>query len=186
MTTTITKPTTYLGMTKKVAQCKTSQPIFSSKKTYNCMWCTLVIKSHPLGCPVKRINHYAVKSKLGMDTVVTRIEQRPPTCEYVTYGVFCSPQCIKAFINNQSHDPLYRHSTRLLANMVLDMTDKTGPLKIVPAPHYTMLTMYGGDFTEIQFKQATEPYIEIGKVSMHPLSVLHEQTDHQREGVSHS
>jgi hypothetical protein len=68
---------------------------------------------------------------------------------YETDGVFCSPECCLAFINNEKSKAggsKYIDSERLLHSM-LDLTQR-----ILPANHYRLLEKYGGKLTIEQFR----------------------------------
>jgi hypothetical protein len=68
---------------------------------------------------------------------------------YETDGVFCSPECCLAFINNEKSKAggsKYIDSERLLHSM-LGLTRR-----ILPANHYRLLEEYGGKLTIEQFR----------------------------------
>jgi hypothetical protein len=68
---------------------------------------------------------------------------------YETDGVFCSPECCLAFINNEKSKAggsKYIDSERLLHSM-LGLTQR-----ILPANHYRLLESYGGKLTIEQFR----------------------------------
>jgi hypothetical protein len=168
-----TNAITYIDITKKIIQCSQSTPVFE-KKTYHCMWCTFLIKNHPIGCPLQKVAQYKIKVSPETSTRVERIKSEP---KYVTHGVFCSVNCVKAFINEHSHNPMYRHSTRLLASMYSDLTGTKGPITIHSAPHYLNLNIFGGEMNENQFKQSFNKiiYSETGTISMYPMTTLFEE-----------
>ena len=141
---------TYIDMTKKLIQCSHSTPVFD-KKTYHCMWCTFIIKNNPIGCPIKKVSKYNTRVFTGTSIHIERVKS---DSKYLTYGVFCSVNCVKAFVNEHSRNPMYRHSIRLLASMYVDLTHTPGPITIHAAPHYLNLSIFGGEMTESQFKQS--------------------------------
>ena len=68
---------------------------------------------------------------------------------YETDGVFCSPECCLAFVNNEKSKAggsKYIDSERLLHSM-LGLTQR-----ILPANHYRLLKQYGGKLTIEQFR----------------------------------
>jgi hypothetical protein len=68
---------------------------------------------------------------------------------YETDGIFCSPECCLAFINNEKSKAggsKYIDSERLLHSM-LGLTKR-----ILPANHYRLLEPYGGKLTIEQFR----------------------------------
>ena len=164
----------YMDMSRKSVQCVQSTPVFDGKKTYHCMWCTFQINTHPIGCPIKKVVKY--RTKMLSETTNPKVERIKSDPKYVTHGVFCSVNCVKAFINEHSRDPLYRHSIRLLAFMYTDLTGETGEVKIQPAPHYLNLSIFGGEMSETQFKQSFNKiiYTDAGKVTIYPTTTLFE------------
>lgn len=166
----------YIDITKKSIQCTQSTPVFDGEKTYNCMWCTFQIKTNPIGCPIKKVPNYKVK--IITETTTPKVERIKSDSKYVTYGVFCTINCAKAFINDHSNNPMFRHSARLLASMYVDITGDTNPITIRPSPHYLNLSIFGGEMSELQFKQSINKiiYTEAGKITMYPTTTLFENT----------
>lgn len=169
-----TTPIYYVNMTKKSIQCIQSKPVFDDKKTYHCMWCTFSIKTNPIGCPIKKVPNY--KIKVINEATTPKIERVKSDPKYVTHGVFCTVNCVKAFVNDHARDPMYRHSIRLLASMYMDITGETNPITIHPAPHYLNLSIFGGEMNETHFKQSLNKiiYSEAGKIIMIPMTTLFE------------
>ena len=63
---------------------------------------------------------------------------------YETDGVFCSFNCMKAFVNeHKGYDNLYEHSDFLICKMYFDMYGVKN-VNINPAPHWRLLPEYGG------------------------------------------
>lgn len=142
--------------TKKTIQCVYNTPKFNHEKTYHCMWCTFKIDDDPLGCPLY------LKKKL-----------------FVTYGVFCSFNCIKAHVQNHEHDAKFSNSIRLLALMYTTVTGKITPVTIDAAPHIALLSIYGGNMSELQYKQTFNRiiYTEKGLIQMFPITTLYEEEE---------
>ena len=63
---------------------------------------------------------------------------------YVTDGVFCSFDCMSAYINENQTNPLYAHSKSLMIKMYRDITGQKN-VAINPAPHWRQLKEYGGE-----------------------------------------
>lgn len=78
------------------------------------------------------------------------------TCKkdyYETDGIFCSFNCCKAFIkDNKGHNNLYEHSEFLLCKLYFDMYGVKN-VNINQAPHWRLLTDYGGHLTIEQFRE---------------------------------
>lgn len=121
--------------------------VTSNFKTANrCMYCTLLVKDIIIGCPTHLISEH---------TDIKHNDKRAIN-EYMTYGVFCSYNCVKAFILSKEHDPLFLNSSRYLANMALK--DYGGIIDIIPSPPIELMIAYGGYMTEEQYSA------EIGKI----------------------
>jgi hypothetical protein len=173
----VSKPLiSFLDDTKKMIQCVKSTPVFDGKQAYNCFWCTLPIKNSPLGCPIKSIPIY--KNKNTAPELLYSIEQQPNENKYLTTGIFCSFNCIKAYIIANRHDFTFNNSTRLLANMYAEITGDNNPVTIEPAPHMSLLMMYGGTLTPEQYQESFNRviYIDRGVISMYPISYMYEET----------
>ena len=65
---------------------------------------------------------------------------------YLTDGVFCSFNCIIAFIEDNSHDFFYSESKTLTYSIYKEYMNKT-LTKIKKAPHWRMLQNFGGPLT---------------------------------------
>lgn len=192
MKLTKSKTTTLIGQTKpivsfvddskKIIQCINSTPCFISDVKYNCFWCTLSVDNKPIGCPIKSVPIYTNKltrQKIDGNEFSSRIEQLAPEKKFVTRGIFCSFNCVKAFIEYNTHDFTFYNSTRLLAEMYSLLTDNYEPVVIKPAPHMSMMIMYGGTLTPQQYRASFNRtlYIDKGTFTMIPLSIMYEEID---------
>lgn len=72
---------------------------------------------------------------------------------YITDGVFCSFDCMSAFINENQTVSLYSHSKSLMIKMYKDMTGLKNTV-INPAPHWRQLKEYGGEKTIEDFRSS--------------------------------
>jgi hypothetical protein len=181
----------YVDDSKKSVQCIHSTPVFDKKKSYHCMWCTFPIANAPIGCPVKRVTVRPVSKPqkvVDEEDVVKKEDPSKQVVEpiivpnsYQTTGVFCSFNCVMAFIQDHSHDVFFAHSERLLASMYCDLTGGSNePVTIRPAPHYTNLSIFGGEMSEVQFKQSFDKivYVNKGRVNLYSFSTLFEEIAH--------
>lgn len=165
---------------KKTVQCINVTPSYTNKKNHHCMWCTLLLTNPPMGCPTGlKTNFKEKKVYLRDNTEPTKQLEQEPSNDFITYGIFCSVNCIKAYIIDRAHDSRYRHSSRLLVKMYSKLTGVTAPTTIHPAPHFSMLNKYGGDMSETQYKQAFDKivYTENGKFNMFPMSTIYDEAD---------
>jgi hypothetical protein len=132
---------------------------------YRCMYCTLPIETKPIGLPTNLIEKVCLDSKHA---------QAETSYEFSTYGVFCSYNCVKAYILANSYNPLYKKSVRYLAMML--SYEKYGkvdePITIVPSPPRDLLAIYGGYMTLEQYKNeiGTVKYESHGLTAMFPLT----------------
>lgn len=143
--------------TKKPTNTVQITPILQPDRDYNCWWCTLSA-SNPVGCPIKYLPVYDKKDR-----------QREKVIEkkYVTQGIFCCFNCAKAYALAKSHDATYRNSVKLIA----DMSDNP---RIQPAPDMMLLSQYGGDMREEQYRASFDRilYINDGTLEMFPVTTI--------------
>ena len=78
-----------------------------------------------------------LSNKLSVD--VKPIE----TEHYITDGIFCSFNCVIAFINDNSKDPFYNESKMLTYTMYKEIMGKNVS-KIKASPHWRLLKAFGG------------------------------------------
>jgi len=150
-----------------------NQDKFPTKTDKSCFWCRHSFTTNPLGCPIKYINNRIEKSYIShitkdkyymkenitktklLNTLNIKLEGYDiKQCEkeyYLTDGIFCSFNCIVAFVNDNSHNNFYNESKMLLNIMYNEINDKK-PTKIKPAPHWRLLKDYGGTLTIDEFR----------------------------------
>ena len=157
-----------------VVQHSHSTPCFESSKTYKCFWCDLEIINKPLGCPIKQVANFTRITTSNKHNLVIPKEN---TKEFLTEKVFCSFNCVKAFINSKKHDDYYSDSARLLALMYSLVKEVSKPIVINPSPCKSVMTTYGGNITPQQYRQSfgTKIFKEAGKIIMNPISNLFEE-----------
>lgn len=171
--------TSFVDHTKKIVQHHHSTPVFEEGRKYSCFWCSLPVDKAPLGCPIKQIPVFASK-KIRLrnnEEHVVQIVQQENNNKFMTEKVFCSFNCVKAFIEANSWNDYYINSTRLLALMYCLITDTDGPIKIHPAPCKSIMIQYGGNLTPEQYRTNFERvlYVDRGKFSMYPISQMYEE-----------
>jgi len=138
--------------TKRMIQFVSLEPKIMDDKIYNCWWCTLPITSHPLGCPLSQ-----------QDEV------------YYTDGVFCTVNCIKAYLLEYcQNDAKYQNSTALLSFMYQTLTGSKDPVTITPSPSWKLLTQYGGFLSSEQYKEKIGKILFTykGIIKQHPITFL--------------
>lgn len=142
-----------------------------------CFWCKNSFTTRPLGCPIKFINNRIEKSYISQitkdkyfmkenithrklsDILEKKIEHNHiniKTIEkehYITDGIFCSFNCIMAFIIDHSHDSFYNESKMLTYTMYKQVVGKN-VTKIKSAPHWRLLKSFGGPFTIEKFRES--------------------------------
>lgn len=149
-------------------------PVSTSVK---CFWCKHSFTSNPIGCPIKYVNSkieksyisHITKDKYYMKENITNkklktisslishnenIEISPVEHDYyLTDGIFCSFNCAMSFIRDNSHDSFYKESYSLLYAMYFDFVGKK-PDRIVPAPHWRLLSDFGGTLSIYEFRKS--------------------------------
>jgi hypothetical protein len=161
----------FLDESKKIHKCNVCMIDFKTKQelqyyNYNCFWCRNSIDTVPLGCPIKYVSNVAVRtyySEISKDNYT--IKQNITTnnnvdtdkisvinkAHYETDGIFCSFNCIMAFILDNKKDKLYDNSLMLLIKMYNDMMG-ANKASISPAPHWRLLIEYGGNINIKEFR----------------------------------
>jgi hypothetical protein len=150
---------------------------FPSQTDILCFWCKHSFTTRPLGCPIKFINNriekayvsqitkdkYFMKENVTLQkladitgkkiyntssTEIKTIEKE----HYITDGIFCSFNCIMAFVVDHSHDSLYNESKMLTYTMYKQLVGKD-VVKIKSAPHWRLLKSFGGQFSIEKFRE---------------------------------
>lgn len=164
----------FLDESKKLHKCLVSMIDFKSKKeiqkynNYSCYWCRHYIETLPLGCPIKYVSNVAVKnyySEISKDmyTIKENITKNKVIKSdntdtlnnnyYETDGIFCSFNCIMAFIIDNKKNNIYDNSIMLLTKIYNDIYG-TKKVYITPAPHWRLLSEYGGNLSIIEFRSS--------------------------------
>lgn len=165
-------------------------PVFTDKK---CFWCRHNFDSRPIGCPIKYVNSTIEKSyvsqitkdeyrmkenitKTKMDRILSMDHSginisSVGTDYYLTDGIFCSFNCTLAFINDNNKDSYYKDSIGLLHSLYKIFIGKKIE-KLVPAPHWRLLSDYGGPFSINEFRDKFNKimYEDIFKIVMKSIS----------------
>ncbi len=145
-----------------------------------CYWCRHTFDTVAIGCPLRYVPNavqkmcqsevtkevYAVRQ--SVPSTVHIPTSSPLTLQhndyYETDGVFCSFNCCLAFINDNVHNPLYTQSTTLLMQMYARTHALTSADRLVPAPHWRLLDVYGGNLTLADFRANfnRHSYVDLG------------------------
>jgi hypothetical protein len=78
---------------------------------------------------------------------------------YISDGIFCSFNCCKSFIKDNTHNSMYQHSEILLTklfNHIMTLENNNVDAKkliINPAPHWRLLQPYGGHLSINKFRE---------------------------------
>ena len=141
----------------------------------NCFWCRHSFTTHPIGCPIRYINpsieksyishitkdKYYMKENITPSKLKNILSQEETHFEiipfvndyYLTDGIFCSFNCVLAFIKDNNHDIFYRESRSLLHSLYESLIGF--PItKIVPSPHWRLLKEYGGHLTIEEYRNS--------------------------------
>lgn len=144
----------------------------------HCYWDRHPFSSCPIGCPVNYVNPIIEKSytsqitkdkyymrenvtteklkELEESSSSSTLEIRPfPNGYYLTDGVFCSFNCMMAFILSKYYDSFYANSFNLMHGMYEQFVGKKMKQhKIVPAPDWRLLKPYGGPLSIDEFRRS--------------------------------
>ena len=151
---------------------KTNHHINPQRK-YRCMWCTLELLDgvNPIGCPIDTITKY---------TNCKNSDQQE-SLEFITFGIFCSFNCARAYSDDKCHDYKFRNSARLLALMYRQLNKGCdgGPITIKPAPSISLMQSYGGDMTDDQYRSSFDKFVyeEKGILKQFPVTIVFEENE---------
>jgi hypothetical protein len=196
-----TEIVSFLDESKRVRKCTVSYIDYDKKIKYRCFWDRNPIPDnmHPIGCPIRFLPSKAYKSynseiskekyvisepvsETRADEVRERQDNRlyvENKGEYECDGIFCSFNCCLAYINapENKHNPQYKNSERLLLQLYADINGKLISIKeLIPAPHWRMLSEYGGSLSIQQFRDSFNKveYLDHGVISSVSLGKLFE------------
>lgn len=143
-----------------------STKIVTGKK-YKCIYCTLPITCrNPIGCPLSQMSELIVKGKH------TETDYKDG---YITFGIFCSYSCVKAYVLDHTHDPTFSKSLQLLSQMYRYEYDCKEPFHIIPSPSPLLMSDYGGYMSVEQYEseKGKISYTANGHVVNHPVSSIY-------------
>lgn len=145
---------------------------FPIKTDIKCFWCKNNFETNPIGCPIKFINSLIEKqytSNITKDeyymkenVTVSKLDKisksnssikiEPSKKSYfLVDGIFCSFNCILAFINDNYSNILYKDSLNLLKCLYNSLYNDTWK-KITPAPDWRLLKDFGGNLKIEEFR----------------------------------
>uniref|UniRef100_A0A6C0CZ02 Uncharacterized protein n=1 Tax=viral metagenome TaxID=1070528 RepID=A0A6C0CZ02_9ZZZZ len=196
-----TEVISFLDESKKMHLCHVCMIDFTTQEDvntlkYNCYWCRHKFETKPIGCPIRYVSSQAIKNyisninkdmytikenitSLRRDKLDTNMKLKEGEY-YETDGVFCSFNCCQAFIDDNKRDHMYDNSSMLLAKMYNNLMS-TRAVLINPAPHWRLLTEYGGiiDIKKFRenFNKVEYEYHGITKSSckFKPIGVMYEE-----------
>ena len=166
----------FLDESKHYHKCIVSMiDVSSSKKVqrYNCFWDKNPFTTSPIGCPIKYIPSQAIKryySEISKDIYTIKenitIDKKKSIMDnnddrltiqeneyYECDGIFCSFNCVLAFIRDNIHNSIYSNSEMLLIKMYNDIF-KNNNVQIEPAPTWRLLNEYGGILSISKFRES--------------------------------
>jgi hypothetical protein len=182
----------FLDESKHYHKCLISMIDMSSKEKisrYNCFWDRNSFTTSPIGCPIRYIPSQAIKtyySEISKDlyiikenitnekkqSIVANNDSRITIQENEYYecdGVFCSFNCVLAFIKDNIHNSMYAYSEMLLIKMYNDIY-KTNINKIEPATTWRLLQEYGGTINIEKFRES------FNKIDYEPHGIIHQKS----------
>lgn len=192
--------TSFLDESKITHVCRISMIDFSTRENisslnYNCFWCRHPFNTIPIGCPVNFVPSQATKqyySNISKDiyTIKENITTKRKDMiknngefkisennYYETDGIFCSFNCCKAYINDNTHNTFYNNSKMLLMKMYKEIVKDDNTIYINPAPDWRILKEYGGHIGINTFRNNFRriDYKNHGCVKILPLGHLFEE-----------
>lgn len=172
----------YTDETRKIHKCLVSKINFNEPNTgYCCYWCRHPFKTIPLACPIRYIpamstrtyysemtkNNFAIKELTCIGQKINPDRQDITITDmdyYETDGIFCSPNCLFAYIKDNKKNPMYIDSESLF--------NKLHQSKIIPAPHWKLLIPYGGSMTIEKFRESFNKVEYINKGRCQPFKSM--------------
>lgn len=146
-----------------------------TKSKYHCFWDHHPFDTYPVYCPITyncdklEKNYFSYSSKNVYkikEDIINNFDSTNLTndshnhftliknAEFITDGVFCSFNCVQAFIDENKHNPLYNFSTVLLMKIYNQIFPHEPIKNIINAPHWRMLNVYGGTKTIKEFRNS--------------------------------
>ena len=166
----------FLDEVKNTHKCKISvvrfqggdKKIFDTNQ-YDCFWCRHLIpkNTYPLSCPIKYVPNQAVKtycSEISKDfyiikeNIIGKEQNTDNRIEiskrnyYISDGLFCSFNCVMAYIDDKKANSMYNMSEMLLLKIYNDTFPRQQITSIMVAPHWRKLRKYTGDLTIEEFR----------------------------------
>ena len=161
---------TCLDDAKQVNCCSLSMTQAQRNKISSCYWCKQPFDNTGIGCPIEYSQYGVIKeyySEITKDTYTINgstssedlvsdmkdvdIVSKPT---YVMDGMFCSFNCCLAFIKDNRHNSLYKNSEQILYTLYRELFPNSGDTPINPAPHWRLLTTFGGNMDINEFRQS--------------------------------
>jgi hypothetical protein len=146
------------------------------KNKYHCFW-----DKHPINdtntyyCPIEKIHNPKIKeytSYINGKNYKIQDSLKQNDNEYYIDGVFCSGECLLAFIHDNKHNPLYSKS-EFLSRELYNINN----IKI--APHWRLLDIFGGNMTIEEFRKSfTHICYELNGVVFNPISFIYKENYH--------
>ena len=151
----------YTDETRKLHKCIVSKIGDFKSKVYNCYWCRHPFKTVALGCPIKYVPNVSTRTYYS-EMTKSNFSVKENVCKNQTFsdnsdiettendffetdGIFCSPNCLYTFIKDNKKNPLYIDSEALFYRICTE--------KLLPAPHWRLLEVYGGTLTIEKFRE---------------------------------
>lgn len=163
------KSITFVDESKRIHNCVPTGLNFNSAQEYHCFWDHHVIPadSEKFFCPVKQIPLVISKtyhSEISKEN--NTLKERKSQSTFDSDGMFCSPNCVLAFIKENKHNILYNDSEILFHKMYKNTN---------PAPHWRMLKEYGGMLSINDFRNGFNKSEFINHGVYKPIAFLFEE-----------
>lgn len=126
---------------------------------YRCEWCKNFFETKPLGVPLRRIEHEE-------ETI------------YLCEGFFCSFECVNAAIQaeenkiNRVRNQFWDNASPLLYEIYSSIYPGE---KMKVAPHWTLLSEYGGPYSIEEFRSNQQLYQRTPNFRILPVAIVYQK-----------
>ena len=132
----------------------------------NCWWDRHPIADLPLGCPLRYHSGgtppYNIALKRYLKSINVGYEASDELDLYEVEGVFCSPECVKAYVLNESKSIKYQESLVLLKSLYLTLTRDVKESSSPPEQKYAKRSTTRGtrEVKDFESEKATSRVLE--------------------------
>ena len=170
----------FLDQSKRLRMCTVSSVDLENGPRW-CWWCKHQFDSPPWGCPM------GINASISEKTYVSSISKTSYTlrektlksddgvCTYITDGMFCTVNCCRAWVEDNTENPDYELSPFLLTKMYRQVCVNYNKDLPVAAPHWRLLERFGGYLSIHKFRENFQKveYVYMGQTNVRSISRGH-------------